>query len=217
MTTQWKILKNKAGQPNGSLVTPLFRAAYVCVFAAKGFKGDATSKPAHSITMLFPKGTDFTPLKAQILAVAKEKWGERAEDVLRKQQNSDKRIFKDSGEVGAEGFEDGCIHLSARNVQKPGLVGKQAGPDGTLIQITDEDIFFSGCYALASIRPFAWEHPKGGKGISLSLNNVQMIATGERLGGGRTRPSDDFEASDDDDMGELEAAAPVPAKKDPFA
>lgn len=223
MSTKWKVLLNKAGNPNGSLVTPLFRGAYAHLFVATGFRGEPEDKKTYSISMLFPKGTDFEPLKKLIMEVATEKWGAKAEDILRKQSNSDKRIFKNQGDNSdAEGFEDGCIYLSARNKKKPGVVGTKSGPDGTLVEITqaqadEQDIAKSGDYFIASIRPFGWEHPTGGKGISLSLNNVQLIKVGERLGGGRTRPNDDFEAYDDDDV-EGEATSPEPkgAKADPF-
>lgn len=221
MTKEWKQPKDKKGEPTGNLVTPLFRASFVALHEAKGVKGSPDSKKKYSIVMLFPKDTDFEPLKAAVLEVAKAKWGDKAVDVLRKQSNSDKRIFKDQGEMASRyaGFEDGCIYLQASNEQKPALVGRKAGPDGTLIEISDEDIFFSGCYGIASIRPFAWEHPVGGKGVSLSLNMVQMHAVGDRLGGGRSKPSDEFEAWDD---GEVEMDAPKPSKAstgdmDPFA
>ena len=224
MTKAWKVPVDKKGNPTGNLITPLFRASFVALHEPKGIQGDPNSKKRYSIVMLFPKDTDFEPLKARIMEVAKEKWGDKAVDVLRKQSNSDKRIFKDQGEMAERfaGFEEGCIYLQAGNEKKPGLVGKKAGPDGTLIEITDEDVFYSGCYAIASLRPFAWEHPVGGKGVSLSLNNVQMIKEGERLGGGRTRPSDDFEAYEEDDLEEgttapvTSGAAKAPAK-DPFA
>ena len=109
------------------------------------------------------------------------------------------------------GFEEGCTYLSATNEQKPSVVGRKAGPDGTLIEIDDEEVFFSGCYAIASLRPFAWEHPVGGKGVSLSLNHVQLIKTGERLGGGRSKPSDEFEAWDDKET-EMEETTVQPKK-----
>lgn len=220
MTKEWKLPVDKNGKPTGNIITPMFRASFVALFEPKGIKGQPESKKRYSVVMLFPKDTDFEPLKKLIMQVATEKWADKAEGILRKQSNSDKRIFKDQGEMADrfDGFEDGCIYLNAGNEKKPGLVGRKAGPDGTLIEITDEDVFESGDYAIASLRPFAWEHPVGGKGVSLSLNNVQMIKKGDRLGGGRTKPSDDFEAYDDDDLDQASAPAPkAAAGKDPFA
>lgn len=218
MTNEWKILKSKTGVPDGNVVTPLFRGCYVNLFEPKGIRGDSKSELKYSMAMLFPKGTDFTPLQERIREVAKEKWGDKADDVLLRQQNGDKRIFKkQGGKADSAGFEEGAIYLSANNKNKPGLVGKKAGPDGTLIEITDEDAVWSGDYFLAVIRPFAWDHPVGGKGVSLSLQHVQLFRKGERLGGGRVKPSDAFESYDEEDMGALDAPAVVSAGKDPFA
>lgn len=217
MTTEFK-LAMKDGKPSGNIITPMFRGAYLAFFEARGVKNDANSKKKFSVAMLFPAGTNFDLLKKAISDVAKEKWGAKADDVLRKQQNSDKRIFKDQGESDAAGFEDGCIYLQASNEKKPGLVGRKAGPDGkTLVEITDPEAVWSGDYFLATIRPFAWEHPVGGKGVSLSLQNVQLLKKGDRLGGGRTSPSDEFEAMEGDDMEALDEGASAPAGKDPFA
>lgn len=200
MTTEFKLVKDKSGKPTGNIITPLFRGAYVNLFVPKGIKGDANAKLKYSIAMLFPKETSFDLLKTAITEAAKIKWGTKAEDVLRKQQNSDKRIFKDQGDNDAAGFIEGCVFIQASNATKPGLVGRKAGLDGSLIELTDEESVWSGDYFIASIRPFAWDHPVGGKGVSLSLQNVQLIKKGDRLGGGRSRPSDEFEAMDEADM-----------------
>lgn len=216
MTTEFR-LALKDGKPNGNIVTPMFRGAYLAFFEPKGIKNDANSKKKYSCAMLFPKSTNFDLLKKEIKAVADVKWGQKADEVLRKQQNSDKRIFKDQGESDASGFEEGCIFLQANNEKQPGLVGRKAGPDGkTLITITDPEAVWSGDYFIATIKPFAWEHPVGGKGVSLSLQNVQLIKKGDRLGGGRTSPSDEFEAMEGDEMDALDEGA-TPAAKDPFA
>ena len=217
MTTEFR-LAMKDGKPTGNIITPMFRGAYLAFFEPRGVKNDANSKKKYSCAQLYPEGTNFDVLKGEIKRVATEKWGAKAEDVLRKQQNSDKRIFKDQSESDAAGFEDGCIYLQASNEKKPGLVGRKAGPDGkTLIEITDPEAVWSGDYFIATIRPFAWEHPVGGKGVSLSLQNVQLIKKGDHLGGGRTSPSDEFEAMEGDDMDALDEGASAPASKDPFA
>lgn len=203
MTTEFK--KSPVA---GNIITPVFRGAYAALFEPRGIKGDANSKKKYSIAMLFPKGTNFDLLKAEVKAVAAEKWGVKGEEVYKKQQNSNRAIFKDQGESDAAGFEDGCIFLQASNEKKPGLVGRKAGPDGkTLVEITDPEAVWSGDYFIATIRVFAWEHPVGGKGLSLSLQNLQLIKKGDRLGGGRASPSDEFEAMEGDDMEALDEGA----------
>lgn len=215
MTTEFR-LALKDGKPSGNIVTPLFRGAYLALFEPKGFKNDANSKKKYSLAMLFGKDTNYDVLKKDILAVATAKWGAKADDILRKQQNSDRRIFKDQGESDAAGFEEGCLFIQASNKDKPGLVGRKVGSDGkTLIEISDPEAVWSGDYFIATIRPFAWEHPTG-KGVSISLQNVQLIKKGDRLGGGRASPSDEFEAMEGDDMEALDEGTAVSTSKDPF-
>ena len=197
--TKWQKRKN------GNLVTPMFRAAFVSLLQPKAVGGknaDPNAEKKYGITMIFPKGTDHTELKKEIMAAAKEKWGDKAESIIKKQESSDKRIFKDGSDMAEKyaGFEEGVPYLNANNKEKPGLVSTKAAPDGTPIGITEEGEFFSGCYAIASLKPYCWDN-KFGKGVSLSLQNVQMIKEGERLGGGRSKASEDFEAADDADFG----------------
>lgn len=180
---------------DNKILTPVFTAAFVSVFQPKGIKGDPNSKKKYSVTMIFPKGTDFKPLQDLIVAVATEKWGAKAADILKKQAASDKRIFKDGStmvEQGYAGFIEGVNYIQASTETKPGLVHKI---DGSLVHLTDENDFYSGCTAIASINPYAWDNAYG-KGVSLSLHNIQKVADGERLGGGRAKPEDDFEAAD---------------------
>jgi hypothetical protein len=203
----------------GNMVTPLFRAAFVSLLQPKAVGGknaDPNAEKKYGITMIFPKGTDHSALKAAVMEAAKEKWGDKAEAIIRKQEGSDKRIFKDGSDMFEKyaGFEEGVAYLNASNKEKPGLVGTQAATNGDPIGITEENVFYSGCYAIASLRPYCWDN-KFGKGVSLSLQNVQMIAEGERLGGGRSKASEDFEAVEDDDMGSTSSSAP--AGSDPWA
>lgn len=201
---------------NGNMVTPLFRAAFVALLKPKGMSNNPEGEKKYSVTMIFPKGTDHKPLKDYIMRIAKEKWGEKGADIIKRQEASDKRIFKD-GSLMAEkyaGFEEGVPYLSASNKEKPNLVGTQAGPSGTLVELTEESDFVSGYYAIASVRPYCWDN-KFGKGVSLSLQNVQKIKEGERLGGGRSKANEDFEPIEDDDM-ELSESS-VASSEDPWA
>lgn len=176
------------------LITPEFTAAFVSVFEPKGMKGQAESAKKYSVTMIFPKGQDFGPLEQVIRNVAKAKWGEKADAILKKQADGDKRLFKDGSAMVAQGyagFIDGAVYIQASSSekQKPGVVQKV---DGALHHIKDENDFYSGCKAIAAISAYAWDNAFG-KGVSLSFGNIQKIADGERLGGGRSNPEQDFE------------------------
>ena len=97
MTTTWKLPVDKKGNVTGNIITPLFRGSFVSVFEAKGIKGSPDSKKKYGLSMLFTADTAFGPLEKMITEVATAKWGAKAGDVLKKQQNGDKRIFQRSG------------------------------------------------------------------------------------------------------------------------
>jgi hypothetical protein len=203
MIMTWKIVKtdpkNPASGDSNKIITPVFTAAFAAVFEPKAMKGSIDGKQRYSVTMIFPQGQDFGPLEAKIKQVAQQKWGDKAASILKRQSESDKRIFKDGSDMVEKkyaGFIDGAVYIKAANTQKPGLV---KNVDGKLHHITEQSEFYSGCKAIASVTVHAWDNPIG-KGVTLYLDNIQKISDGERLGGGRTSPDSDFEtpmAADD--------------------
>lgn len=177
------------------LITPVFTAAFVSVFEPKGMKGQPDSSKKYSLTMIFPKGQDFTPLETMVQQIAYKKWGEKAAAILKKQADSDKRLFKDGSTMVAQsyaGFIEGAVYIQASSSEKtkPRVSEKR---DGLLYDLKTDEEFYSGCKAIASISPYAWDNAFG-KGMSLSLVNILKISDGERLGGGRAKPEQDFDA-----------------------
>ena len=75
--------------------------------------------------------------------------------------------------------------MQATSNNKPGIV------DAALKPIMDANEIYSGAYYRASIRAYAWEHPTGGKGVSIALDNIMKVKDGEAFSG-RTDASDDF-------------------------
>lgn len=97
---------------------------------------------------------------------------------------------------GDEAFPDdetyaGYMFLNANNTLKPGIV------DVDRQEIIDPEEVYSGCFGRASINFYAF-NSNGNKGIACSLNNLQKIRDGERLGG-HSSAAEDF-ADDDDDF-----------------
>ena len=78
----------------------------------------------------------------------------------------------------------GKITCNARNKNKPGIVGPNAKP------LFDQDDFYSGCIARASLGCFAYDN-SGNKGVSFSLNNLMKVKDADRLDG-QTKAEDDF-------------------------
>lgn len=169
-----------------NVTTGKFRVSFPWVFRAQKAMTEGAD-PKYSITMLFPKGEDLTALKKAAHQAAVEKWGAD----MNKWPKGLRNPFRNQGEKEFEGYEDGAIFITATSKQRPGLV------DAKVQDIIEEHEFYPGCYARASVRAFAYDQ-KGNRGVSFGLQNVQKLADGDPLGG-RSRPSDDFDAAVDAD------------------
>lgn len=193
MTTAAEPKKKKATE----CTTPEFRVSFPAVFQAKS--AAEGQEPKFSITMLFPKTTDITPLKNAVAAAIREKWG----DDKTKWPKGMRLPFRDGAEKDYEGYAD-TTFCTASSKMRPGLVARDMTP------IISPEEFYGGCYARATIAAFAYDKA-GNKGVSWGLRNIQKIKDGEPFSG-RSKPEADFEpipepeggktgASDLDDIG----------------
>ncbi len=157
--------------------------------------------PKYSCTLVFAPGTDLSQLKAAAAAVAKDAWGDKAVEVVKKQRYP---TFRTDAEE--KGYPEGSTFINATSKGKPGVVAAYAGPDGKAARITDPEEIYAGCYVRATVRPFAYDQ-RGNRGVSFGLVNIQKLRDGERIGG-RPRPEDEFEPI---------AGATPPAPADPPA
>jgi len=178
-----------------NVITPKFRASYANVFVPVGATNDdgspkldkKTGKQVmeYSVQALFPANADLSALKAAAKAAATEKWGADVPKNLR----SPFRTEKQDGST-PDAMEEGGSFMNFKTTQKPGLV------DGSNQDIIDSTEFYSGCWARASVRAFAYGGPgtKFSPGIAFGLQNIQKLADGEPLGGVRVKAQDEFEA-----------------------
>lgn len=158
--------------------TPTFRVSFPAIFKPVSFE----NQPAkYSVEMLFDKKTDLTELKRAVLKAATDKWGDKT-----KWPKNLKLPFKDGNEKSdLQGYADHTV-IRASSKNRPGLVNQKLEP------ITEEDgSFYAGCYARASVTPFAYDKA-GNRGVSFGLQNVQKVKDGEPFSG-RKRAEDDFE------------------------
>ena len=144
--------------------------------------------------------------KDAIKAVAKEKWGEKAEGVLGVINDAKKSAWtrgpyrnSKTGDV-YDGFQ-GMFHLNARTGgDKPGpktynRAKQEVGPrDG---------VFYPGCYVDAVLDIYAQDHPQYGRRINCGLLAVRFVADGESFSGGGGASADDFADLPSDDNDDL--------------
>jgi hypothetical protein len=180
---------------NDKVITPEFRVSYSYVFTPQeNRQDDGTVKREYSLTAIFPKGADLTAVKAAAQQVLIDKFGpdqSKWPGNLRNPFRKCNERWKNEGgkQVVPAGYEDGdAIFITAKATEKspPGVV------DQRLNDIIESRDFYSGCYARASVRPYYYEK-KGNRGVAFGLNNVQKLRDGDPLGG-RSRPTDDFQA-----------------------
>jgi len=159
------------------LVTPEFRGSFVHILEPHAIKGVENAKARYQITIPLPKNDGFwKKLNALVEETAKAKWGKIPLKM--------KSPVKDGDEEERPELA-GCYSVQATSNNKPGIV------DAALNPIMDANEIYSGAYYRASIRAYAWDHPTGGKGVSIALDNVMKVKDGEAFSG-RTDASVDF-------------------------
>lgn len=181
------------------------RLAFPDLFEPKTF---GEGKPAYSAKFIVdPTSANVKVIEDAIKAVAKEKWGEKAEGVLGVINDAKKSAWtrgpyrnSKTGDV-YDGF-DGMFHLNARTG------GDKAAPkaysrDKREVSARD-GLFYPGCYVDASLDIYAQDHPQYGRRINCGLLAVRFVADGDSFGGGGGGSADDFAdlppLSDNDDL-----------------
>lgn len=170
------------------LMTPRFRASFPHLFEARAVNEGGEKK--FSICMLFPKDDPgLEEIKAACERVGRDKFG-KAYDSLMKTGKL-RMPFRDGTEKEEyEGYGEGVEFANATALRQPGVV------DQKLQRILDPGQIYAGSYCRATVTPFAYD-VKGNKGVSLGLNNVQLLADGDRLDGGAS-PESEFDAVEDE-------------------
>jgi hypothetical protein len=175
----------------GVIRTPKFICSFPDLFVPTlGKNPKPNEKPKYKLTLLFPKGADLTALKEAAAKCARDKWGSDLPKKL-------KSPFLDAGQYDYEGYEAGMTFIRTSTVQAPGVVGTTKDPLTDKLKSLEPSDVYPGCIMHATIRPYWFDHPEGGKGVSFGLQNVQKLEEGTQIAG-RRKPEDEFEAVDFD-------------------
>ena len=173
------------------ITTPKFRVSFPHVFQAAAAPG--SDKKHYSIVAIFDKKTIandpeqrklYEAMKKAMADCAREEWGDKIPASL-------KNPFRDGSEKAEmPGYGPDTVFITFKTEEKngrPGLV------DQSMNRIMNESEFYPGCYAHATVNAYAWSY-MGKHGVSFGLQNIQKLADGEPLGGGRSKAEDDFNA-----------------------
>jgi hypothetical protein len=175
------------------------RLAFPDIFEAKAFQGEGA--PSFGATCLIDPGTQAGTIRAvnaAIEQVAKEKWGAKADAILKTLRATNKVCLYD-GDAKAEyeGFE-GMMYVAARSKTRPTVIDRDRSP----VTAADGKIY-SGCYANVQVE--FWAQDNGfGKRVNAQLKGVQFSRDGDAFSGGGTPAApdefDDLSEGADADM-----------------
>lgn len=162
------------------------RLSFPQLFEAKTVNGEG--KPAFSASLLInPKDPQVAVVNAAIEQVAKDKWGAKADAMLKQMRAADK-VCLHSGDLKAnyEGFE-GMLFISARNPIRPTIVNVDKSP---LVEADGKP--YAGCYVNAVLELWPQDNNYG-KRVNATLAGVQFFKDGESFTGGGAASEDDFD------------------------
>lgn len=172
------------------VITGKVRLSYVALLAPKAFEGQ---EPKYSTVILIPK--DDTATVAKIKKAQKAAYEMAKNDKLKGvKPDRVKTTLRDGDEeMDTEEHPEyaGCYFMSVSSKTAPGIIDKYKN------KVDSPDEVYSGVYARVSLNFYAY-NTAGNKGITAGLNNVQIVAKGDYLGG-RSSADADFDEWDEEE------------------
>ena len=163
------------------------RLAFPVLWEAKTFNGEG--KPAYSAALLMSRDDEqVKKIKQAISAVAKERWKDKAEQVLKSLVAQDKIALRDGdNKPDYDGFA-GNMYVGTRSAVRPLVVDRDRS------QLTEADGKpYAGCYVNASIELWPQDNNYG-KRINASLRGIQFVRDGDAFAGSSAASADEFDA-----------------------
>lgn len=172
------------------LYSPKGIAAYVHLHTPRvrtGRDGKPQGDPKYGLALFFKRGTDLSEMEELAEAKAKEAFGPRAMELVRKGKIN--WPFADTADMedADPPFDKPGTVVNFKKLDRPGIVDADAEP------IMEKSDVYSGMIARVSCRCFTYDNES--KGVSFALVNVQKLGEGERMSGDPDAESD-FAAAD---------------------
>ena len=167
------------------------RLAFPNIFEPRASQDGGKAKYGASL-ILDPKdpmnAASIKELQAAFPAIAKEKWGAKADVILKGLMAQDRLCLHDGAtKAQYDGFE-GNFYVSANSDARPTVVDR----DKTPLQAGDGKPY-SGCFVTAIIELWPQDHQKHGKRINANLRGVQFVRDGDAFSAGRPAETDEFD------------------------
>lgn len=187
---------------DGRLHTPKCRVAFASVFKPRA--AEEGGKLQYSFTAIIPKTADLKAMRKAAFKCGQAAFGEKWKSRDGKWPEGFRSPFRNGAEKeDYDGFGENIIFITlSANADFPPTVFDKDRSRLDPLDPASTSIFYSGCYADALVRPYAYgmdpKKTKGNKGIAFGLLGVQKVADGEKLTGGGGATADDFEEIEDD-------------------
>lgn len=169
------------------------RLSFPHLFKPSMFGDDPTKEPTYQATFIVDKGgPEHAKLKAAIMEVIREQWGNKPAGLKHCLRNGEEKEF--------DGYGPDKIFVSANNITRVSLFDRNGTP---LVEADGRP--YAGCYVNAKLRLWAQDHPKWGKRVNAQLLGVMFSRDGDAFGGGaKAATADDFAEFITDDDAPLE-------------
>lgn len=180
-------------KPSETVITGV--GSYLNVFEPRAF---GSNEPKYSVCMLISKKDKKQMARIQkAIQAAKE---EAQTKCWKGKMYPDERLTLPIHDGDIERADDpayaGKWYINCTNRTKPGVVDQMVRP------ILDPEMIYSGCILNTSVNFYGF-NSAGNIGISCSLQNIQLVADGERLSG-KKPASATFSAVTEEDLAELD-------------
>lgn len=148
--------------------------------------------------VIYSGKAEMDKLIATITEVAKEKWKDKAQDVLKTLKAKGDICLHDGATKSEHDGFDGNVFVSARNKSRPTVVDK----DKTPLTQADGKVY-SGCFVDVSLDIWAQDN-KFGKRINAKLLAIRFVEDGPAFSGGEGYSDADFEDDEPAASGEAD-------------
>lgn len=188
-----------------SIITPEFTLCYPDLFTPRAAEGSSVLK--YSCTAVFPKGTDLSALKNLAREALRAKWPNGAPtNLFNPFRDGDTDAKPEWGEV----FKGSIFirFISYANFKDGSPRPAPSVFDRSCRRITDAAAIYPGMKARAYVCAQGYDNQT--KGIRFLLNQIQIVADGERLGVDPNVPAFDSVAGADS-PNDLFDSAPAPS------
>jgi hypothetical protein len=148
---------------------------------------DGSAGKFGALLILEPGNPAIAELEKAFVTVAREKWGQKADAILKGLKAQDRLALHDGATKAAYNGFEGNMFVSANSDVRPTVIGRSREP------LSAEDGKpYSGCYVIASIELWAQDSQAFGKRINAQLRGVQFDRDGDAFAAGTPASEDEF-------------------------